>query len=105
LEFERRWALQMLEHALDDVRQDARRNHGEALFEDLKGLISLDSATMSYDVIAARHGMTEGAVKAAAHRLRQKFREALRTSIAETVFTEEEVDDEIRYLFELFRSS
>jgi RNA polymerase sigma-70 factor (ECF subfamily) len=86
------------------VRQDARLNHGEALFEDLKGLISLDTATTCYDEIAALHGMTEGAVKTAAHRLRQKFREALRAAIAETVSTEEEIDDGIRHLFELFGS-
>jgi RNA polymerase sigma-70 factor (ECF subfamily) len=103
LEFERRWALQLLEHALDGVRQDAKRNHGEALFEDLKGIVSLDTATTIYDEIAARHGMTEGAVKAAAHRLRQKFREALRAAIAETVSTDEEIDDEIRHLFEVFQ--
>ena len=104
LEFERRWALQLLEHALDEVREDAKRNHAEALFEDLKGLISLDTATTSYDAIAARHGMTEGAVKAAAHRLRQKFREALRAAIAETVSSVEEIDDEIRNLFEVFQN-
>lgn len=103
LEFDRRWALELLEHALGDVRADAERNHVEALFEDLKGLISLDTATTSYDEIAVRHGLTEGAVKAAAHRLRQKFREALRTAIAETVSSEEEIDDEIRNLFEVFQ--
>jgi RNA polymerase sigma-70 factor (ECF subfamily) len=104
LEFQRRWALQLLEHALNDVRQDAKRNHGEALFEDLKGLISLDVATASYDQIAIRHSMTGGAVKAAAHRLRQKFREALRAAIAETVCSAEEIDDEIRNLFEVFQN-
>lgn len=87
------------------MRQNARLNHREALFEDLKGLISLDTATTCYDGIAARHGMTEGAVKAAAHRLRQKFREALRAAIAETVSTEEEIDEEIRHLFEVFGTS
>ena len=104
LEFERRWALQLLEHALDEVREDAKRNHADALFEDLKGLISLDTATTSYDAIASRHGMTEGAVKAAAHRLRQKFRESLRAAIAETVSSVEEIDDEIRNLFEVFQN-
>jgi len=74
------------------------------LFEDLKGIVSLDAAMASYDEIASRHGMTEGAVKAAAHRLRQSFRAALRRTISQTVSTEEEIDDEIRHLFEVFQA-
>ena len=103
LEFERQWALQLLDGALAEVRSDAGRNGRGALFEDLKGLISLDAAMAAYDEIAARHGLTEGAVKAAAHRLRQGFRAALRRSIAETVVCEDEIDDEIRHLFTVFQ--
>jgi len=43
--------------------------------------------------------MSEGAVKVAVHRLRQRYRELLREEIAQTVANEEEIDDEIRYLF------
>ncbi|MCX6873816.1 MAG: hypothetical protein NTW21_08405 [Verrucomicrobia bacterium] len=104
LEFERQWALQLLDAALAEVRRDAGRNGRSALFEDLKGLISLDATLVAYDEIAARHGLTEGAVKAAAHRLRQGFRTALRSCIAETVSSEEEIDDEIRHLFTVFQT-
>jgi len=104
LEFERQWAWQLLEGALNEVRSEAARNGRAALFEDLKGLISLDATLGAYDEIAARHGLTEGAVKAAAHRLRQGFRTALRRAIAETVTCEEEIDDEIRHLFTVFQT-
>jgi DNA-directed RNA polymerase specialized sigma24 family protein len=104
LEFERQWALQMLDAALAEVREDAIRNGRGELFEDLKGLISLDATMAAYDEIAATHGLTEGAVKAAAHRLRQSFRAALRRAIAETVASEAEIDDEIRHLFEVFQT-
>jgi hypothetical protein len=40
----------------------------------------------------------------AAHRLRQSFRQALRALIAETVATEEDIDDEIQNLFQIFQS-
>ena len=103
LEFERQWAWQLLDDALADVRSDAQRHGRSALFEDLKGLISLDATLAAYDEIAARHGLTEGAVKAAAHRLRQGFRTALRRAIAETVTSEEEIDDEIQHLFMVFQ--
>lgn len=104
LEFERQWALQMLDIALAEARGEAESNGRSALFEDLKGIISLDATLSPYDEIAVRHGLTEGAVKAAAHRLRQGFRMALRRAIAQTVSTEEEIDDEIRHLFEVFQT-
>lgn len=104
LEFERQWALQLLDEALAVARSDAERHGHGALFEDLKGLISLNAALDSYDEIATRHGLTASAVKAAAHRLRQGFRAALCRTIAETVSSEAEIDDEIRYLFTVFQT-
>ncbi len=101
-EFERQWALRLLDHALDQVRFDAEAHDRGPLFDDLKGLVNLDAVTAPYGEIAARHGMTEGAVKAAAHRLRQQFRCALRDAIAETVADEKDIDDEIRHLFAVF---
>ena len=42
--------------------------------------------------------MTEGAVKVAVHRLRQRYRELLRASVANTVADPLEVDGELRHL-------
>ena len=53
--------------------------------------------------IAARLGMSEGAVKVAVHRLRQRYREVLRAAIAETVDNEADLDDEMRYLIAVLR--
>jgi RNA polymerase sigma factor (sigma-70 family) len=108
-EFERQWALQLLSHAFEEVRRDSRCNENEGLFDDLKGIISLDSNTASYEEIAARRGLSEGAVKAAAHRLRRKFRSALRAAIADTLTAsdgevEGEIEDEVQYLFSVFRT-
>jgi RNA polymerase sigma-70 factor (ECF subfamily) len=44
--------------------------------------------------------MSEGAVKTAAHRLRRRYRELLRDEIAQTVASPEDVEDEIRSLFD-----
>ena len=52
---------------------------------------------------ARRLGMTEGAVKVAVHRLRQRYRELLRTEIAETVAGPSDIDDEMRYLLAALR--
>jgi RNA polymerase sigma-70 factor (ECF subfamily) len=103
LEFERQWALSLLDRALEATRLAAEQAGRGDLFEDLKGLISLDATTASYQEIALRHGMSEGAVKVAAHRLRQEFRASLRRTIAETVVNEADIDDEIQHLFTIFQ--
>lgn len=103
LEFERQWALQVLDTALAEMRDEARQQGRGALFEDLKGLISMDATMAAYDTIATRHGISEGAVKAAAHRLRMGFRAALRRVIGATVCSEQEIDDEIQHLFTIFQ--
>ena len=42
--------------------------------------------------------MSEGAVKVAVHRLRERYRVLLRAEIAETVAGPEEIEDELRAL-------
>ncbi len=42
--------------------------------------------------------MTAAAVKVAVHRLRRRYREALRRRVADTVESTRDIEDEIRYL-------
>lgn len=102
LEFERQWALALLDRALDTVRAVATASNRTALFKELEGLISLAAPVAPYEEIACRLGLSESAVKSAAHRLRQEFRTVVRSLVAETVANESEIDDEIRHLFTLF---
>ena len=53
-----------------------------------------------YAAVAARLGTSEGAVKAAVHRLRRRFQALLRQRVAETVADGRDVDDEIRHLIQ-----
>jgi len=46
-------------------------------------------------------GWSEGAVKVAIHRLRKRFRDLVKAEIAQTVATEEQVREELRYLIEV----
>jgi RNA polymerase sigma-70 factor (ECF subfamily) len=52
-----------------------------------------------YAEIATRLNTSDGAVKVAVHRLRQRYRELLRAEIADTVANPGEIEDEIRNLF------
>ena len=97
--FERRWALALLEVVLRRLREEYTRDGKEKQFNELKSTLTEASRAAPYAVIAARLGTSEGAVKVAAHRLRQRYRELLRAEIADTVANPGEVDDEIRNLF------
>jgi RNA polymerase sigma-70 factor (ECF subfamily) len=74
-------------------------NGKEFLFEQLKETLSGKKASLAYAEIAERLGITEGAVKVAVHRLRQRYREILHEEIADTVNSPDEVEDELKHLF------
>lgn len=97
--FERQWAIALLDLALSRVEKEYAAGGKAELFEALKPALQGRSKDVPLAEIAARLGSTEGAVKVASHRLRQRFRDALRAEIAETVSTEEQIEEEIRDLF------
>jgi RNA polymerase sigma-70 factor (ECF subfamily) len=96
--YERRWALTVIDRVLSELRREWESEGRQAEFDELKsGLLGVNPSG-GYAAIAARLETSEGAVKAAVHRLRRKFQAALRKDIAETVSNPDDVDDEIRYL-------
>ena len=97
--FERRWALTLLDRVLTRLSEEYETTGKRAMFEQLQGCLTGDSDLLPYAELAARLGMTEGAVKVVVHRLRQRYRGVLREEIAQTVADPAEIDDEIRQLF------
>ena len=97
--YERRWALTLLDQVLRRLKGEYAASGRAALFEELKLTLTEASRSVKYAEIASRLGSTEGAVKVAVHRLRQRYREVLRAEIAETVSGVDEVEDELKNLF------
>jgi RNA polymerase sigma-70 factor (ECF subfamily) len=93
--YERRWALELLEHALARLRADYARRGQLELYELLCPSLVGDDGGRTPGEGAALLGMTPGAVKTAAHRLRRRYREVLRSLIADTVACPDEVDAEL----------
>jgi hypothetical protein len=60
-----------------------------------------DREGLPYPQLAERLGLSEGAVRVTVHRLRQRYRELLRAEIAHTTASPEEVDAEMRHLFQV----
>jgi RNA polymerase sigma-70 factor (ECF subfamily) len=65
----------------------------------LKDTLAGGRSEIPYRELAARLGLSEGAVKVAAHRLRQRYRDLLREEIASTVAGPGEVEEELKHLF------
>lgn len=96
--FAKRWALELLDRAIVRLEGDFRDAGKGRLFGDLKGYLQGDRGLSPYSEVAAAHGMTEGAIKAAVFRLRHRFGLVLREEVARTVDDPAEVEDELRGL-------
>ena len=97
--YERRWALTLLDTVLHHLEREHELSGKREFFGTLRFCLTGERSKLPYADLAGRLGMSEGAVKVAVHRLRQRYRELLRAEIAHTVASPEEVEDEIRHLF------
>ncbi len=103
--FDQRWATTLQEHARAQLREELATSGKAESFEQLKGFVWGGDDTTSYAAVAGRMGMSEGAVKVAVHRLRQRFGELLRAAVARTVATPADIDEELRYLIAVMREA
>jgi RNA polymerase sigma-70 factor (ECF subfamily) len=101
--FEKQWAVTLLERVAEELRAEETKSSRGDLFQDLQPHLQSDRAGLPYAQIATRHGMSEGAIKVAVHRLRQRFGQRLREEIARTVSSPAEVDEELRQLINVMR--
>jgi RNA polymerase sigma-70 factor (ECF subfamily) len=97
--YERRWAITVLEQAMTALATEYTASGKQSLFEALKPFISGADDEVSYPELSHRLETSEGAVRVAVHRLRQRYGEAVRAEIARIVHRPEEIDDELRHLF------
>lgn len=102
--FQRRWAMTILQRCLARLEAESLAGGKRKLFENLRGRLGGDGDGDSYRELAEQLGMTESAVKVAAHRLRLRCRELLREEIAQTVSDPAAVDDELQHLFQVVSS-
>lgn len=102
--FERRWALTLLEQARTRLKEEYLEAGKSSLYERLKVFESGDKNGPPYAQVAMELGLTEGGVKSAVFRLRQRYRELVRQEVANTVESPEEVDAEIRHLISVISS-
>ena len=96
--FEQRWALTLLDQAKTRLEGEYAQAGKAAFYERLRVFEAADPDAPTYAQVAAEFGLTESAVKSAAHRRRQRYGELVREEVAHTVDSPAEVDEELRYL-------
>jgi RNA polymerase sigma-70 factor (ECF subfamily) len=96
--YEQRWAMALIEQAMARLRAEFEvAGTGEA-FEQLKCFLAAGKAELPQADLAAKLGMTEGALRVEVHRLRKNFRKLFRDEVAQTVAEKEDIDEELRHL-------
>jgi len=103
--FEKQWALTLLETVLRQLRAEYEQDGRGRLFEALKPCLMGTRESQPYATLASEQAMSEGAVKVAVHRLRERYRERLKAEIAHTVASPADVDAEMRHLFRVLTRS
>lgn len=95
--FERSWALSVIKTAVAKLGDDETKAGRGREFAEIECFLSPESSVEDYSGVATRLGANEPAVRQMVSRLRKKFRDHLRATIADTLTEADDtlVDDEI----------
>jgi len=96
--FERQWALDLLRLVLARLEGEAMQVGKSELFARLRPMLEGEDRGESYRQVGMAVGLSEGAVKVAAHRFRARYRELLREEVARTVSDPADIDGELAEL-------
>lgn len=99
--YDREWALIILDRALGRLRVEFS-SAGEAMrFERLSRFLHAEPRPGEYDKVGSELTVSVRAVKVIVHRMRRRFGRLVREEIRQTVVSESDVADEMRYLIEV----
>ena len=102
-EFDREWALTVLDNVMKELRADYAQQDKQALFDAISPALSVADGQTDANAMGEKLGMNAGAVRVAIHRLRLRYRNMLYRHIAATVEREDQVEGEIRDMILMLR--
>jgi RNA polymerase sigma-70 factor (ECF subfamily) len=97
-EFDRAWALALVERALQLLEAECAARGRAAQLSSLRPLLTPNASAASQTEAAAELGLSDGAMRVAIHRLRRRFREIVRAEIAQTLDAPGDIEEEMRHL-------
>jgi RNA polymerase sigma factor (sigma-70 family) len=97
--FEKQWALTLLDRVIERLEAEMSQAGKARQFAALKPALLGGAARAPFAQIGAELGISEDAARAAAHRLRRRYRDLLRNEVARTVDDPAQVEEEIAALF------
>lgn len=100
-EFDRAWARQLLSTVLVRLGEAYRAAGKGGVFDALHGQLT-GGGTEDYTAAAEKLNLSAAAVRFAAFKLRERYRDMLREAVQETVSSEEEAAEELVHLRALF---
>lgn len=101
--FDRQWALTVLARALATLEAELRDSGKGLQFDTLKPWLTADADATPQSEAATKLGISDDAVKVAIHRLRKRFRDAVKAEIAQTVSDLGNVREELDALMAALR--
>jgi DNA-directed RNA polymerase specialized sigma24 family protein len=101
--FDRQWALTVLARALNTLSTEMQESGKTDAFQKLKPFLSGDGDTPPISEVASGMGVTEDALKMAIHRMRKRFRDAVKKEISQTVTEPGCMDEEMQSLMSALR--
>jgi DNA-directed RNA polymerase specialized sigma24 family protein len=97
--YDRQWAMTVLTRALDGLRDACAAEGRGDFFEEVKPLLTGGGSHGGQAEQAARVGLSVATFRMALHRLKKRFREAVREEVAGTLDDATTVEEEMRALF------
>lgn len=101
-QFEHAWAMAVIDRALQRLRSEHQAKGKADLYETLKGYLTGEHVPSGMDA-ARTLNRSEGAVRVAVHRLKQRFAELLREEVGQTVESDADLDAELKYLLSVLQ--
>lgn len=102
--FERRWAETVIARALWQLEQDERAAGRGDVFAVVRPVLEGHGPARPWAALARELGSNEGALKVAAHRLKQRFRAQLEAEVRPTLADDRQPGDELRALLEALQA-
>ena len=101
MSYDLQWARSIVKNALESLKQEMTNAGKGGQFGILKSFLTTEAVKTDYTSAATKLGMADTSIPVLVHRMRQRYRQLVREQVAQTVTSPTELDEEMRYLFDV----